>query len=193
MGVHKPTRRSIPAAVSSNGRMTTGHWAPPNSSATPSSIRKMPETNRTSRRPLPGQPFGNIEKSRCTETSTTSIGVSRYWSNLQKMASSHPPFEGDHSSMIPRFSPIVTACVRSFAPNLERMLLTWPLTVSSVIESLSATILFAFPAAISLSTSISREVNESSARWSATCRATSAGTRFWPAWTARIVSRSSLR
>jgi hypothetical protein len=33
------------------------------------------------------------------------------------------PFRGGHSSMIPRFSPMVTACVRSFAPNLERMLL----------------------------------------------------------------------
>ena len=37
--------------------------------------------------------------------------------------------------MIPRFSAIVTACVRSLAPSLERMFLTWNLTVSSVIES----------------------------------------------------------
>ena len=42
---------------------------------------------------------------------------------------------GGYNSMIPRFSAIVTACVRSFAPSLERMFLTWPLTVSSVIES----------------------------------------------------------
>jgi hypothetical protein len=39
------------------------------------------------------------------------------------------------SSMIPRFNPIVTAWVRSFAPSLRRMLLTRLLTVSSEIES----------------------------------------------------------
>ena len=42
---------------------------------------------------------------------------------------------GHYSSMIPLFSPIVAACVRSFAPNLERMDLTRLLTVSSVMES----------------------------------------------------------
>ena len=40
-----------------------------------------------------------------------------------------------YSSMIPRFSPIVTAWVRSFATSLRRMFLTRLLTVSSVIES----------------------------------------------------------
>jgi hypothetical protein len=42
---------------------------------------------------------------------------------------------GNYSPMIPRFNPIIAACVRSLAPNLERMFLTRPLTVSSVIES----------------------------------------------------------
>ena len=37
--------------------------------------------------------------------------------------------------MIPRFSAIVTAWVRSLAPSFERIFLTWNLTVSSVIES----------------------------------------------------------
>ena len=37
--------------------------------------------------------------------------------------------------MMPRFNPIMAACVRSLAPNLERMFLTRLLTVSSVIES----------------------------------------------------------
>ena len=40
-----------------------------------------------------------------------------------------------YSSMIPLFNPIMAAWVRSLAPNLERMFLTRPLTVSSVIES----------------------------------------------------------
>ena len=33
------------------------------------------------------------------------------------------------------YDPIIAACVRSLSPNLERMFLTRPLTVSSVIES----------------------------------------------------------
>ena len=37
--------------------------------------------------------------------------------------------------MIPRFSPIVTAWVRSLAPSLDRMFPTWLLTVSSVIDN----------------------------------------------------------
>jgi hypothetical protein len=41
----------------------------------------------------------------------------------------------NYSSIIPLFKPIIAACVRSFAPNLERMHLTRLLTVSSVIES----------------------------------------------------------
>ena len=94
MGVHKPTRRSIPAEVSSRGRMITGHWVPPSSSVTPSLIKRMPENNRRRSRPLPGHPFGNIEKSRCTETSTTRLGGPQHWTNLQKMAPPSPPFEG---------------------------------------------------------------------------------------------------
>jgi hypothetical protein len=94
MGVHKPTRRSIPAAVSSKGRMITSHWVYASSSVTPSLIRRVPDTNRRISRPLPGHPFGNIEKSRCTETSTTRLGVAQHWSNLQKLAPRYPPFEG---------------------------------------------------------------------------------------------------
>ena len=94
MGVHKPTRRSIPAAVSIKGRMISGHWVPPSSSVTPSLTRRVPETNRRISRPLPGHPFGNIEKSRCTETSTTRLGVPQYSPNLQKLAPPYPPFEG---------------------------------------------------------------------------------------------------
>ena len=48
--------------------------------------------------------------------------------------------------MIPRFSAMVTACVRSLAPSLERMFLTWPLTVSSVIPELIGDQLVCIPA-----------------------------------------------
>lgn len=50
-----------------------------------------------------------------------------------------------YTSMIPRLMPIVTAWVRSLAPSLARMFLTWPFTVSSVIASCAPISLFAFP------------------------------------------------
>src|SRR5262245_5793592 len=86
-----------------------------------------------------------------------------------------------YRSMIPRFRPIVTACVRSFAASLARMFLTWPLTVSSVMRSRSAIILLAFPSAMSLSTSISRSDRSSSAACSASVVATSGTIRLRPA------------
>ena len=45
------------------------------------------------------------------------------------------PYQGGYSSMIPRLSAIVTAWVRSLAPSLESIFVTWNLTVSSLIES----------------------------------------------------------
>ena len=52
--------------------------------------------------------------------------------------------------MIPRFSPMVTAWVRSLAPSLARMFFTWPFTVSSLMESWAAISLLAFPPEISV-------------------------------------------
>ena len=43
--------------------------------------------------------------------------------------------ERAYMSMMPRFTPIMAAWVRSLAPNLDKMFLTRLLTVSSVIES----------------------------------------------------------
>jgi hypothetical protein len=37
------------------------------------------------------------------------------------------------SSIMPRFKAMVTACVRSFVPSFERILLMRPLTVSSTV------------------------------------------------------------
>ena len=95
--------------------------------------------------------------------------------------------------MIPRFTAIVTAWVLSCALNFERMLFTCPLTVSSLIESLSATSLFALPAAINRRTSISRMDKLLSAVWFAICDAISGGMRLRPALTVRMVSKSSFR
>src|SRR5207248_7699496 len=62
--------------------------------------------------------------------------------------------------MMPRLRAIVTAWVRSLAPNFERMFLTLLLTVSSLIESWAAICLLAFPSAIRRKTEISAGVRE---------------------------------
>ena len=56
----------------------------------------------------------------------------------------------NYSSMIPLFSPIIAAWVRSFALNFERMLLTRLFTVSSVIESYTGCLADADNLALSL-------------------------------------------
>ena len=94
--------------------------------------------------------------------------------------------------MIPRFSPIIAACVRSLAPNFERMHLTRLFTVSSVMESWSAICLFAWPVAISRGTLISAGVNVSSVACVAISYETSGEKAFFPVCTPRIVSNSSL-
>ena len=66
--------------------------------------------------------------------------------------------------MIPRFNAIVTAWVRSLAPSLARMFLTWLLTVTSVSDSCAPISLLALPAATKRRTSISRGVSESVGR-----------------------------
>ena len=94
--------------------------------------------------------------------------------------------------MIPLFNPIIAACVRSWAPNLERMHLTRLLTVSSVMESWSAICLFALPAAISRNTLISAGVNVSSVACVAISYEASGERAFFPAYMPRMVSSNSL-
>ena len=102
---------------------------------------------------MPGQPPANVEYRRRKETPfcTLQIPTSRPLSETPIRVATVPllrfgngfsgeigrpgPAGGNYSSMIPLFIPMVAACVRSLAPNLERMLLTRLLTVSSVIES----------------------------------------------------------
>ena len=56
-------------------------------------------------------------------------------SHPPKVGSAHPPPQRFGSSIIPRCNAIVTACVRSFAVSLERMLEMCALTVASPIVS----------------------------------------------------------
>src|SRR5215469_8586115 len=94
-------------------------------------------------------------------------------------------------SIMPRFKAMVTAWVRSFVLSFERILLMWPLTVSSEMVKWSAMILLELPAATSRKTSISRSVNASSAWCSAISMAISEGILFRPACTLRMVSTNS--
>jgi hypothetical protein len=123
IGVKEPARRRTPAPIASDCRMIPCHWGALSSSTSPSCVRTIPTTSRRSRRPLPGQPLGNMENSRCTGASTTRLGEAQR-SRIPKNRGSNTPLSRGYSSMIPRFSPIVTAWVLSFAPSLERMFLT---------------------------------------------------------------------
>ena len=63
-------------------------------SATPSWVRTIPAPNRRSRRPLPGQPLGNMENSRCRERLNDKVRESAAQSNPQKPGSGYTSFEG---------------------------------------------------------------------------------------------------
>jgi hypothetical protein len=64
-GVHRPTRRSNPAPApmtSSTAVVNGGAWRRPTIAKR---ISANPVSSRRSRRPMPGQPSANVEKSRC--------------------------------------------------------------------------------------------------------------------------------
>ena len=63
-------------------------------SATPSWVRTIPAPNRRSRRPLPGQPLGNMENSRCREGLNDKVRESAAQSNPQKPVVEYTSFEG---------------------------------------------------------------------------------------------------
>ena len=94
--------------------------------------------------------------------------------------------------MIPRFRPIMAAWVRSLAPSLERMFRTWPLTVSSLIESCAAISLLAFPSAISRRTRDFRRGQRVIGGMLGKLEGDLRGHRLFPGMDARIVSSSSL-
>jgi hypothetical protein len=88
----------------------------------------------------------NINASKCTFLDITSLSCCEGESIPQKELGSSlfrvlqfseagMQGGGNYCSMIPLFRPIIAACVRSLAPNFERIDLTRLLTVSSVILS----------------------------------------------------------
>ena len=72
---------------------------------------------------MPGQPFGNVENKRCKKDPDPAWGIRNTSQNRQKEVRSSI-FQGISSSIIPRFSPIVTAWARSLAPSFASMLAT---------------------------------------------------------------------
>jgi hypothetical protein len=83
---------------------------------------------------MPGQPSAKVENSRCNLLRSQEYEIHNGIDTLETGKRLYP-FRGTYNSMIPRFSAMVTACVRSFAPSFARIFLMWLLTVSSAINS----------------------------------------------------------
>jgi hypothetical protein len=64
-GVHKPTRRSIPAPIPAICRTTAPKEGDSRMPTIPKWMSAAAVSSRRSRRPMPGQPSANVENSRC--------------------------------------------------------------------------------------------------------------------------------
>jgi len=82
------------------------------------------------RRPTPGQPFAKVENSRC-KAPLSRKGTALATTREALKGETEIILLGDQSSMIPRLSAMVTACARSPAPSLDRMLVIRLLMVAS--------------------------------------------------------------
>src|SRR5258706_10565696 len=94
IGVKNPTRRRTPPMVARDCHMIPCHSGAISILATPSWARTNPAPNRSRRRPLPGQPLGNMENSRCREGLKHKVRESAEQSNPQKPGLGYPSFEG---------------------------------------------------------------------------------------------------
>ena len=74
IGVNKPSKRAIPAAMQIIGRTTVAHGVPSRMPSIPKGMIAAPVTKRRSRRPTPGQPSAKLEKSRCTRSRSNNRG-----------------------------------------------------------------------------------------------------------------------
>jgi hypothetical protein len=94
IGVENPIRRRMPPTVASDCRMIPCHGGALSSSTSPSWARTVPTTNRRSRRPLPGQPLGNMENNRCKRSLNNKVRRTAGRSNPQKPGVEYTSFEG---------------------------------------------------------------------------------------------------
>ena len=94
IGVKNPIRRRTPPIVARDCPMIPCHSGAISILATPSWARTIPAPNRRRRRPLPGQPLGNMENSRCREGLNDKVRESAGQSNPQKPGLGYTSFEG---------------------------------------------------------------------------------------------------
>jgi hypothetical protein len=94
IGAKNPIRRRMPPMVARDCHMIPCHSGAISISATPSCVRTIPAPNRRSRRPPPGQPFGNMENSRCRESLNDKVTESAGQSNPQNPGLGYTSFEG---------------------------------------------------------------------------------------------------
>jgi len=94
IGVKQPMRRRTPPIVARDCPIIPCHSGAVSILATPSWARTIPAPNRRRRRPLPGQPLGNMENSRCREGLNHKVRESAGQSNPQKPGLEYTPFEG---------------------------------------------------------------------------------------------------
>ena len=144
-GVHNPAMRRMPAASDSTATIVTFKGGSIHSLEAARTSIAEPITKRMKSKPVPGQPPANVEYSRrtlytpifrhCEARSKPPKGLELSLFRFHGLGARAVCGYENYSSIIPLFNPIIAACVRSLAPNLERMHLTRLLTVSSVIES----------------------------------------------------------
>jgi hypothetical protein len=148
-GVHSPGIRRIPhPAKNTDITVVLIGWGSLHKVALARTISAEPTTKRMRSKPMPGRPPANVEYRRrkmrpsghyyIVMCEGEPIPQKELGSSLFRvlLCVCGEGLAGEnYSSMIPLFMPIMAACVRSLAPNLERMDLTRLLTVSSVILS----------------------------------------------------------
>jgi len=66
MGVHKPASKSIPTHVVTAGSIADPSGGPLSSFVMSCTINAIPAASRINRRPMPGEPWANVENSRRT-------------------------------------------------------------------------------------------------------------------------------
>jgi hypothetical protein len=135
MGVQNPATSERPTAMASTSIVAARRVRPVPSLSAAWLTNPAPAMTRNNKRPTPGHPRAKLENSlrKVSPCLDQSVKDScSLWKTPKE--SGNDSFE-DQRPMIPRFKPIIAAWVRSFAPNLERMFLTLPFTVSSVMES----------------------------------------------------------
>jgi hypothetical protein len=84
MGVHKPASRSIPTQVVRADSIADPSGGPLSSFVMPCTINAIPAANRINRRPIPGEPWANVENSR--RTTKARVQDSQPAANLERPA-----------------------------------------------------------------------------------------------------------